>query len=124
MNQELEQKVIDMFKAFDAMDLAALYAELSDDIQTVEELSQKWCRGRTSVEGAFDSIANEVSDITSAASDFNVTTSGDIAIVTCVLNQTYVYEGNNVAIVAPTTCVFRLEDGAWKFLLVHSIPLA
>jgi ketosteroid isomerase-like protein len=124
VSQELEQIVIDMFEAFDAGDFEAIYAQLSDDVQTVEELTQQWNRGRASVEGAFDAIKGAVTDCESSASDFNVVTSGDLAIITCVLNQTYVLEGNSVAIVAPTTSVLRLEDGAWKFALVHSIPFA
>jgi hypothetical protein len=122
MKQELEQQVINGFKSFDSMDLSNLFAQLSDDIETVDEISQKWNRGRSAVEANFTMLAGAVSEIKSDLSEFNVLISNEMATVTCLLMQSYKYEGNLVEIVAPTTCVLRLENGVWKFVVIHSIP--
>ena len=124
MKQELEQKVIDVFKAFDILDLPAVFATLSDEVETVDEISQKWNRGRTEVEETFKALEGAVSDIHSELSQFNVFVEGSLATVTCLLTQTYTYEGEKLSIVAPTTCVLRNEGGEWKFTLMHSIPFA
>ena len=124
MKQELEQKVIDAFKAFDTLDLPTVFATLSDDIETVDEITQKWNRGRAAAEANFEALVGVVSDIKSDLSEFHVLVTGEMAIVTCLLKQTYVYEGNPVSIVAPTTCALRNENGDWKFVLLHSVPFA
>jgi ketosteroid isomerase-like protein len=124
MSHELELQVRKMFQALDALDLPALYSELSDDVESVDELTQKWNRGRAAVEAAFNMAASAISDIKSELSDFNVLVAGEMAMVTCLLKQSYVYEGQHVELVAPTTCVSRLEHGSWKFVLLHSVPFA
>jgi hypothetical protein len=48
----------------------------------------------------------------------------DSAIVTCLLKQSYMYDGNLVEIIAPTTRAQRLENGQWKYVLVHTVPFA
>ena len=124
MTHELEQKVIDAFKALDAMNLQSFYAELADDVETVDEITQKWNRGRAEVEHSLNAIQHSVSEIKSELSDFSTVVSGDMAVVTCLLNQSYVNEGQAVSIVAPTTSVLRKEGGSWKFVLMHSVPFA
>jgi ketosteroid isomerase-like protein len=124
MTHELEQKVIDIFKAFDSLDYPNIFPHLSDEIAGVDELSQKWFRGRAAVEANFRSFEGVVTEIHSDLTDISVMATGDMAIVTCLLNQRYMYEGNPVEIVAPTTCALRLENGQWKFVLLHSVPFA
>ena len=124
MTQEPQQLVIDTFKDLDALDFASLFTKLADDIETVDELTQKWNRGRTAVEATFAALEGVISDIKSEVSDFNVITMDDVAVVTCVLKQSYLLEGNHASIVSPTTCVLRHENGGWKFVVIHSIPLA
>jgi len=124
MTHELEQQVIDIFKAFDILDYPTIFSHLSDDIEGVDEISQKWHRGRAAVEASFRAFEGVVTEIHSELSEFNVMVTGDMAIVTCLLKQSYMYDGNLVEIVAPTTCALRLEDGQWKFVLLHSIPFA
>jgi ketosteroid isomerase-like protein len=113
-----------MFEALDRLDMQTIFADLSDDIETVDELTQKWNRGRAAAEAAFNMAGSSVSEVKSELSEFNVLDAGDMAVVTCLLNQSYFYEGNKVHIVAPTSCVARLENGEWKFVLLHSIPFA
>jgi len=124
MPQELQQIVIDTFKELDVLDFKSIFSKLADDVETVDEISQTWSRGRAAVEKTFESIAEAVSNIKSEVSDFNVVSAGDAAVVTCVLHQSYDYQGQSVSIVAPTTSVFRNENGTWKFVLIHSLPVA
>ncbi len=124
MTHELEQNVIDMFKAFDSLDFATIFPLLSDDIVGIDELTQKWSKGRAEVEANFRSFEGVVTEIHSDLSDFNVLLSSDMAIVTCILKQSYMYDGNLVEIIAPTTCALRLENGQWKYVLLHTMPFA
>lgn len=124
MTQEPQQLVIDAFKDLDALNFASLFTKLADDIETVDEITQKWNRGRAAVESTFAALEGVISDIKSEVSDFNVITMDGVAVVTCVLKQSYLLEGNHASIVSPTTCVLRHENGGWKFVVIHSIPLA
>jgi ketosteroid isomerase-like protein len=124
MSNDLKNVVIDLFAAFDKLDIKSVIDRLSDDIEQVDELTQKWSRGKAKVAEAYNALAGMVSEIKSELSDFNVITSSDMSIVTCTLNQSYMYEGNLVSIVAPTTVAFRQDGGEWKIVLVHSLPFA
>jgi len=124
MSNDLKNVVIDLFAAFDKLDIESVIDRLSDDIEQVDELTQKWSRGKAKVAEAYNALAGMVSEIKSELSDFNVITSSDMSIVTCTLHQSYKYEGNLVSIVAPTTVAFRQDGGAWKIVLIHSIPFA
>ena len=124
MSNDLKNVVIDLFAAFDKLDIESVIDRLSDDIEQVDELTQKWSRGKAKVAEAYNALAGMVSDIKSELSDFNVITSSDMSIVTCTLHQSYMHEGNLVSIVAPTTVAFRQDGGAWKIVLIHSIPFA
>jgi hypothetical protein len=48
----------------------------------------------------------------SKPSDFHTVVNGDSGFVTFFLTQTYTYEGNDVALEAPTTIAFVREGGA------------
>jgi ketosteroid isomerase-like protein len=124
MSNDLKNVVIDLFAAFDKLDIKSVVNRLSDDIEQVDELTQKWSRGKAKVAEAYNALAGMVSEIKSELSDFNVITSSDMSIVTCTLHQSYMYEGNLVSIVAPTTVAFRQDGGEWKIVLVHSLPFA
>ena len=124
MSNDLKNVVIDLFAAFDKLDIESVIDRLSEDIEQVDELTQKWSRGKAKVTEAYNGFAGVVSEIKSELSDFNVITSSDMSIVTCTLHQSYTYEGNPVSIVAPTTVAFRQDGGAWKIVLIHSIPFA
>ena len=124
MSNDLKNVVIGLFAAFDKLDIESVIARLSDDIEQVDELTQKWSRGKAKVAEAYNALAGMVSEIKSELSDFNVITSSDMSIVTCTLHQSYMHEGNLVSIVAPTTVAFRQDGGEWKVVLVHSLPFA
>lgn len=125
MTHELEQKVRDSFIALDSMNMDSFYNQLADDVEMVDEITQKWNRGKSIVVESLSAIQGAVTDIKSEVSDFSIIEAGDVVIVTCTLNQSYVYEGQAVSIVAPTTNVFRKDtDGEWKYVLLHTLPFA
>jgi hypothetical protein len=47
----------------------------------------------------------------------------DAGVVTCVIDQTYRYQGRMERITAPTTLVLRREGGDWRIALMHTVPL-
>ena len=48
---------------------------------------------------------------------------GDAGVLTCWLEQDYTFKGTKQHISAPTTVVFRRDNGAWKMVVFESIPL-
>ncbi len=124
MNQELEDIVRGAFKAADNADLEAFFNMMADDIEQVDELTKKWSRGKANVVAALTPLFSMVNSIKSVLSDLHATVSNDIAVVTCMLDQSYVLEGKVTTIVAPTTCVLRRDAGTWKFILIHSLPFS
>ena len=124
MSTELEGITRELFEAVDKLDVAGVAALLADDAQMVEEITRKWTRGKANVEAAFAGAAGMVSNITTKVSEFHTVVTGDTGIVTCILDQTYTFEGNEVTIYAPTTVGFSKNAGIWKISLLHSVPLA
>lgn len=124
MSAELESIVQELFVAVDKLDVPGVAALVADDAQMVEEISRKWTRGKSNVEATFADAASMVSNITSKVSEFHTVVTGDTAIVTCILDQTYTFEGNEVTIYAPTSVGFSKSQGVWKISLLHSVPLS
>jgi len=124
MSTELEGIVKELFVAVDKLDVPGVAALVADDAQMVEEISRKWTRGKANVEAAFADAASMVSNITTKVSEFHTVVTGDTAIVTCILDQTYTFEGNEVTIYAPTSVGFSKSQGVWKISLLHSVPLS
>jgi ketosteroid isomerase-like protein len=102
--------------------VAELGACCSDDVQHIDEISKKWSRGRERFTDYLHAALSSVSSIKSHLTDVSITTSQDIAIVTCVLHQSYTLAGDEMSIIAPTTFVLRSEDDSWKILVMHSVP--
>ena len=124
MSEDFKGIVIDLFKSLDRLDAPSIIEKFSDDIEQVDELTQKWSRGKAVCAAAISGIVEMVSDLKSDISDLNVISSSDMAIVTCTMKQTYKYEGNSVSFVAPTTVAFRRESSGWKVVLIQSVPYA
>lgn len=124
MSLDPKSLIFEAFKAVDTADADALLAMMADDITQVDEISKKWSRGKADVAAVIRPMFDLVKSIKSSISDVHVQTSNDMAIVTFMLDQSYVYEGQQVVIVAPTSCVLRQEKGVWKFVLIHSMPFA
>ena len=124
MSEDPKKIVVGMFKSLDDLDSEGVVKYFSDDVEQVDELAKKWLRGKAICVAAIEGMMTSVSDIKSEVSDLNLISSSEMAIVTCTLNQSYTFEGKSISIVAPTTIAFRLENGAWKAVLLHTVPLA
>ncbi len=124
MSLDPKSVILEAFKAVDNADAEALLDMMADDITQIDEISKKWSRGKAEVAAVVRPMFDLVKSIKSSISDVHVQTSNDIAIVTFMLDQSYVFEGQQVAIVAPTSCVLRQEKGVWKFVLIHTMPFA
>jgi ketosteroid isomerase-like protein len=124
MSEDFKKIVVGMFKSLDDLDSEGVVKYFSDDVEQVDELAKKWLRGKAICVAAIEGMMTSVSDIKSEVSDLNVISSSDMAIVTCTLNQSYTFEGKSISIVAPTTIAFRLENGVWKAVLLHTVPFA
>ena len=120
----LEQEAHRVFELVDALDLHGLGAMLTDDAQGVDEISRRWIRGRAALEAYFVQLKDMVSDLRSQLSDLHVTAWGEVGLVTCVLDQTYKVTDQHERISAPTSMIFRHQDGSWKLALISAVPIA
>lgn len=118
----VEQAARRVFELLDAMDLDSISEQLTDDAQGVDEISQKWIRGRQALSDYFDQLKGTVSDVRSRLSDVNALEWDDVGVVTCLLNQTYTMEGQEENVSAPTSMVFLRDDDTWKIALIHTVP--
>jgi ketosteroid isomerase-like protein len=123
MSTELEDEIRQLFDEFDRLDFDAVAARMSDGVQGVDELSRRWMRGRDDITAYFEQMQPLLSDVQSNLSDVKAVSWGETGVVTCWLEQTYELEGKSDRISAPTTFVLRREGGAWKVVLLHSIPV-
>ena len=123
MSGELANVTSEFLAALDSLDVDRLMATFTDDGQGVDELSRRWLRGRSEVDGYLRGMMGAVSDIRTELRDEEERIWGDTGILTCWIDQEYTLEGKQQHVSAPTTIVFRREGGTWKAALFHSIPL-
>ena len=119
----LEQEAHRVFELVDALDLDGLGAMLTDDVQGVDEISRRWMRSRAALEAYFAQLKDIVSDPRSQLSDLHATAWDELGLVTCVLDQTYKITDQHVRISAPTSMIFRHQDGSWKLALLHTVGI-
>jgi ketosteroid isomerase-like protein len=119
----LEAKVERLLELLDALDVNALSAMVTDDAQSVDEITRGWTRGRAALEAYLSQLKETVSDVHSRMSDAQESVWGEVGLVTFVLHQTYTMDGKEQNISAPTTIVFRRQDGDWKIALIHTVPI-
>jgi ketosteroid isomerase-like protein len=105
------------------MDLDPLGAMLTDDAQSVDEITRGWTRGRLAIQAYLSQLNDTVSDVHSRISDVQAKIWGDGGLVTFVLDQTYTIDGQQQSISAPTSIVFVRQDGDWKISLIHTVPI-
>jgi ketosteroid isomerase-like protein len=120
----LEQATRQVLTLLDALDIHGLSAMLTDDAQGVDEITRGWTRGRAAFDEYFSKLEGEVTDVRSQIRDLHAEAWGDVGLVTFVLDQTYKRSGEDQAIAAPTTIVFRQRGDGWKAALIHSVPFA
>jgi ketosteroid isomerase-like protein len=121
--RDLEETTRRILGHLDALDTEALAAAFTDDAQGIDELTRGWRRGRESLNAYLSELAGTVADVRSQATDLHATSWGDTGVVTFVLEQTYLMNGETQNLSAPTSLVFRREGDAWKLALIHSAPL-
>jgi ketosteroid isomerase-like protein len=119
----LEQLVGRLLEHLDAMDVDSLATMVTDDVQSVDEITRGWTRGRAAVESYLSQLKESVSDVHSRMSDAREAVWGDVGLVTFVLDQTYTMDGEQQSISAPTSILFRREAGDWKIALIHTVPI-
>jgi ketosteroid isomerase-like protein len=119
----LEQETRRLLEHLDAMDLAGLSAMITDDAQSIDEISRNWRRGRAALESYLSQLEGAVTDVRSQISDLHAISWDDTGLVTFVLDQTYQTHGEQETISAPTSLLFRRQRDAWKVALIHSVPL-
>jgi ketosteroid isomerase-like protein len=120
----LEQNVRRLLKLLDAVDIDGLSAMLTDDAQSVDEITRGWTRGRAAIDAYMAQLKDTISDVQSQMTDSQQTIWGDIGLVTFVLNQTYTLHGQQHTISAPTSILFRRQGNDWKIALIHTVPIA
>jgi ketosteroid isomerase-like protein len=121
---ELESAARELFAALDRKDFGRIVRMSTDDVQGVDEISRGWLRGRSAMETYLKSLGEQVSNVRSTLNELKAVEVGDVGIVTLVLEQEYDMDGQRASIRAPTSLVFRREDGSWHVALLHSVPLA
>jgi ketosteroid isomerase-like protein len=107
----------------DRLDFDAVVERSSTDVQAIEEITRRWMRNSDELRDYFAQFGAMMSGIKSQLTDIHEISWGDTGLVTCWLEQTYVLAGEEQHVSAPTTMVFRREDGDWKAVLMHSVPL-
>lgn len=123
MPGELKNVADDFVASLDAMDVERMMQAVSDDAQSVDEISRRWLRGRVEIDDYLRGLMASVSDVRTELKDAEERVWGDTGILTCWLDQDYKANGDPQHVSAPTTLVFRRDGGEWKVALFHSIPL-
>jgi ketosteroid isomerase-like protein len=119
-----DQTVSELFDALDRLDIEAIESLFDDEPQGVDELSGGWRRGRQALRDYFAQMTSAgLSDVRSTVADVHTADWGDTALVTLVLDQTYMFQGEPHAIHSPSTFVLRRHAGGWRIALVHSVPV-
>jgi ketosteroid isomerase-like protein len=119
----LEPRVRQMLERLDALDLDSLGPMLTDDAQSVDEITRGWTRGRAAIGNYLAQLKDTVSDVHSQMSDIHEAVWGDVGLVTFVLDQTYQMDEQRQTIAAPTSILLRREDDEWKIALIHTVPI-
>jgi ketosteroid isomerase-like protein len=120
---ELQQVVRNLFDLFDKQDFSTVQEMFAKDAQGIDEISREWMRSSTELRDYIAQLGSMLSNIHSRVDDLTEVQWGDTGVVTCWLEQDYVLDGKPDHVSAPTTIVLRREDGDWKVVLVHSVPL-
>ena len=123
MSGELEQVTSEFVAAIDSMDVDRIIQMATEDAEGVDEISRQWQRGRDQMEGYLRQLMGSVSDVHTKLRDEHQRVWDDAGVVTCWIDQDHNLDGKSEHVSAPTTMVFRRENGIWKLALFHSVPL-
>jgi ketosteroid isomerase-like protein len=123
MGGALEGAMRQLFDALDRKDVDAIVSAGAEDIQSVDEITRRWLRGKNEFAAYIRQLVDTVDDVHTTLSDVHETVQGDVGLMTCWLDQDYRMEGKLEHVSAPTTVAFRRDSNAWKIMLFHSVPL-
>ena len=113
-----------LFQTVDALDIEALSGLITDDCEFVDEISRGWMRGRAPIEGYFAKVKTMISNPRTKVRDVSTRDFGDTAVVTFVIEQTYMLGGQEERITAPTSLTLRRAGSEWRIAVLHSVPLS
>jgi ketosteroid isomerase-like protein len=120
---ELETVLRSAYEAFDRKDLTTALEYVTAEVQAVDELTRHWIRGRAELADNLREAAESMDDFRTEIGDVRETVLGDVGWVTCWIEQDYTMDGRHHHVAAPTSVVFRREDGRWRMCLLHSVAL-
>jgi ketosteroid isomerase-like protein len=123
MTANPENVVRELFDAVDELDFERALATLADDVQSVNEMSRSWLRGKDAKAASYQNIDGSMSGGRSELSDLRTEVWGDVALVTLWLAQDYTYDGTSHHVSAPSSFLLRRDGDSWKIVLIHSIPV-
>jgi hypothetical protein len=123
VSTELESIVRKLFADLDQADYDTIVERAATDVQAVEEIRRRWMRSRDELKDYFAQFESVMSGAKSELSDIHETSWEDTGLVTFWLEQSYVLDGEEQHVSAPTSMLFRREDGDWKLVLAHSVPV-
>jgi ketosteroid isomerase-like protein len=123
MATELANAANEFVAAIDSLDVDAMLDRTAEVAQGVDEISRRWIRGKADVGTYLRQLTSSVSDVRTELKDVSENVWGEVGVLTCWLEQTYMLEGREQHVSAPTTLVFHREGGEWKLSLFHSVPL-
>jgi hypothetical protein len=106
----LEHETRALLERLDAMDIESLGSMLTEDAQSVDEITRGWTRRRAAIEAYLSQLKDTVSDVHSEMKDPKQSDWGKLGLITFVLEQTYTMDGQQQNISAPTSIVFRREN--------------
>lgn len=121
---DFKQEVRTLFELFDRQDIKGIKALFSDDPQGVDEISRTWMRGKPALDSYFKELKEMgITNIRSSLRDFAVKHWDDVAVATCMVEQSFSAEGQKTKITAPVTVLYRRHGDSWKIELVHAVAL-
>jgi ketosteroid isomerase-like protein len=123
MPGELEAITRQMFNALDRNDAESFIRNAAEDVQAVDEISRRWLRGVGEAGDYLRQVVKQIEGVRSILSNVREVVWGEAGVLTGWLEQDYTLEGTKHHISAPTTVVFRRDNGAWKIVVFESIPL-
>jgi len=124
VSTELERIVRKLFDDLDQANYGALVERAATDVQAVEEIRRRWMRSRDDLKDYFAQFDGVISGAKSELTDIHETSWEDTGLMTFWLEQSYVLDGEEQHVSAPTSMLFRREDGDWKLVLAHSVPVS
>ena len=77
----LQQTVSRLLEFLDAMNLDALATLVDDEVQSIDEITRGWVRGRSAMNGYLSQLQDTVSDVRSEMSDVQEKAWGDTGLV-------------------------------------------